>query len=463
VARAPELTAVAGARRLAEFAALLEFDDLPPVVVASACLRTLDIIGIALAASVGETAPSIFGALEGWGAGGDCTVIGGKRTAAAPLAILANGALAHSLDFDDTHAASITHASAVVVPVALAAGEATGADGRALITAMVAGYESITRLGMAASGAFHARGWHATGVCGPFAAALVAGRIERLDADRLTAALGIAGSFASGVLEYLADGSWVKRVHAGWAGHAGAIATALARGGFTGPASVLDGRFGFYRTFVDAEPDLSSFATLGRDWETPAIGFKPYPCCHYNHAYLDCALQLRREHALDADDVEAVECRVPAGQVPIVCEPRPAKLRPRSPYDAQFSLPYSVASALLDGHVGLDTYTAERLEEPRRLALAARVDHVVDPDSAFPRGFPGWVRVRLRDGRILEARTPDGQGSLARPLPPQAIVAKFRDNAGRALPAGRVGEIERVVLGLDAVADVHALTSLLRG
>jgi 2-methylcitrate dehydratase PrpD len=453
--------AVAG--RLAEFTASLEFSDLPPAVVASACLRTLDTIGIALAASTGETAPAILGALDGWGAAGDCTVIGAKRTAAAPLAILANGTLAHSLDFDDTHAASITHASAVVVPVALAVAEAEGADGHTLIAAMVAGYETITRLGMAASGAFHARGWHATGVCGPFAAALVAGRIERLDPARLTAALGIAGSFASGVLEYLADGSWVKRVHAGWAGHAGAIAAALARGGFTGPESVLEGRFGLYRTFLDAEPDMAPFATLGRQWETPGIGFKPYPCCHYNHAYLDCVLELRQAHALVPDDVESVECRVPAGQVPIVCEPRPGKVRPRSTYDAQFSLPYSVASALLDGHVGLDTYTIDRLEEPRRLALAARVSHVVDPGSTFPHGFPGWIRVRLRDGRMLEARTPDGRGSLARPLPPEAIVEKFRDNAGRALPAARVREIESVVLGLDAAADTHALTSLLRG
>jgi 2-methylcitrate dehydratase PrpD len=453
--------AVAG--RLAEFTASLEFSDLPPAVVASACLRTLDTIGIALAASTGETAPAILGALDGWGAAGECTVIGAKRTAAAPLAILANGTLAHSLDFDDTHAASITHASAVVVPVALAVAEAEGADGHTLIAAMVAGYETITRLGMAASGAFHARGWHATGVCGPFAAALVAGRIERLDPARLTAALGIAGSFASGVLEYLADGSWVKRVHAGWAGHAGAIAAALARGGFTGPESVLEGRFGLYRTFLDAEPDMAPFATLGRQWETPGIGFKPYPCCHYNHAYLDCVLELRQAHALVPDDVESVECRVPAGQVPIVCEPRPGKVRPRSTYDARFSLPYSVASALLDGHVGLDTYTIDRLEDPRRLALAARVSHVVDPGSTFPHGFPGWIRVRLRDGRMLEARTPDGRGSLARPLPPEAIVEKFRDNAGRALPAARVREIESVVLGLDAAADTHALTSLLRG
>ncbi len=450
------------AQRLAGFTASLDFADLPAEVVASARLRTLDTLGIALAASTGETAPSVLGALQGWGTVGDCTVIGTKLTAAVPLAIFANGSLAHSLDFDDTHAASITHASAVVVPVALALGEAGGLDGRAVLTAAVAGYESIARLGMAASGVFHARGWHATAVCGAFAAALVAGRLERLDPARLTAALGIAGSFASGVLEHLEDGSWVKRVHPGWAGHAGAMASALARGGFTGPATILDGRFGFYRTFVGAEPDPAPFATLGREWETLAIGYKPYPCCHYNHAYLDCALDLRNAHGLTPEMIASVECLVPAGEVPIVCEPRAAKLRPRTAYDAQFSLPFSVASALLDGRVGLDTYAPARLSEPARLALAARVTHTVDPESAFPRGFPGWVRVRLTDGRTLEARAPDGRGSRARPLPPEAIVEKFRDNAGRAVAPARVAEIERVALALDTLGDVRALTTLCR-
>lgn len=316
---------------------------------------------------------------------------------------------------------------------------------------------------MAVPGAFHARGWHATSVCGPFAAALVAGRLDGLDAGRLTAALGIAGSFASGLMEYLADGSWVKRVHAGWAGHAGVVAAALARGGFSGPATVLEGRFGLYRTMLDAAPDPAPFETLGRQWQTPGIGFKPYPCCHYNHAYLDCALDLRRTHAPAVEEIESVECRVPAGQVPIVCEPRAAKLRPRTPYDAQFSLPYSLAAALIDGRVDLDTYEPRLLADPGRLALAARVSHAIDPDSPFPRGgFPGLVRIRLRDGRVLEDRVPDGRGGLACPLPPAAIVEKFRANAARAVSAARVGEIERAALELDALPDVRAIVRLCR-
>ena len=446
------------AERLAAFTASLSFDALPDEVVASVRLRTLDVLGIALASSRGDWAPAV---IELAGArGGECTVLGAARTAPLPLAILVNGTLAHGLDYDDTHAASITHASAVILPAVLAVAEARELDGRTAITAAVAGYEAITRLGMAASGVFHARGWHATAVCGAFGAAVAAGACEGLDTARLTAALGLAGSFASGVMEHLEDGSWVKRLHPGWAGHSGALAAALARGGVPGPATILEGRFGFYRTFVSTAPDPRPFDTLGREWEILRVGYKPYPCCHLNHAYLDCALDLRRRAGVTADAIEHIECRVPAGEVPIVCEPVDVKRRPRTSYDAQFSLPFSVASAFIDGAVGLDTYAPARLADPRILALADRVSHVIDPEAQFPRSFPGWVRVRLKDGREVEARVPHGRGGPDRPLPPEALVEKFRDNARRALPAARVAALEQAVLGLDRVKSVRELMRL---
>ena len=448
------------AERLAAFSASLSFDALTDEVVASVRLRALDVLGIALASSRGDWAPPVLD-LVGH-AGGECTVLGDARTAPVPLAILVNGTLAHGLDYDDTHAASITHASAVIVPTVFAVAEARDLDGRTAITAAVAGYEAITRLGMAASGVFHARGWHATSVCGAFAAALAAGVCEGLNETQLTAALGLAGSFASGVMEHLEDGSWVKRLHPGWAGHSGALAAALARGGVPGPATILEGRFGLYRTFVNTEPDRRPFETLGREWEILNVGYKPYPCCHLNHAYLDCALELRREAGVNADDIEHIECRVPAGEVPIVCEPAEVKRRPRTSYDAQFSLPFSLASAFIDGTVGLDTYAPSRLANARVLALADRVTHVVDPDSPFPRSFPGWVRVRLRDGRALEARVPHGRGGPDRPLPPEALIDKFRDNARRALPPARVAALERMVLELDRLKSVRELMRLAR-
>ena len=427
------------AERLARFTAALRFETLPTEVVESVRLRVLDTVGLALAGARADFAPALLTLVAG--EHGPCTVLGTERTASAPLAVLVNGALAHGLDFDDTHPASITHASAVVLPTVLALGESRGLDGRAVITAAVAGYETITRIGMAASGAFHDRGWHATAVCGPFAAAVAAGRCADFDAARLTAALGIAGSCASGVMEFLEDGSAVKRLHPGWAAHAGVVAATLAGGGFGGPATIFEGRFGFYSTFLGKAPDPAPFETLGRRWETLDVAFKPYPCCHYNHAYLDGALELRSAHAVDATTIESIECSVPAGQVPIVCEPAPGKARPRTTYEAQFSLPFSVAAAFVDGRIGIDTYSAARLTDPRVLGLAAKVRYAIDRDSRFPAVFPGRVRVHLREGRVLEARVNDARSPRR-----EAIVDKFRANAARALSSERVAELEHRLL-----------------
>lgn len=445
---------------LSEFTHDLGLDAIPREVRENVALRVLDILGIALASTTQDFAPSLLGLVEAWG-GGECTVIGTKLHAPAPMAILTNGSLAHGLDYDDTHTAAICHASAVVVPTALALGESLALDGATVLAAMVAGYESITRIGMAAPGEFHARGWHATGVCGTFAATLVAGKCLGLSRSQLTAALGIAGSFASGVLEHLEDGSWVKRLHPGWAGHSGALAAGLARGGFTGPATILEGRFGLYRTFLGRVPDLSRVtAELGSRWEALRVAFKPYPCCHYNHAYMDCAARLKREHGLTPGAIQEVECLVPAGQVPIVCEPLEAKRRPRTPYDAQFSLAYSVAAALVDDEVGVDTYSPERIKDERLLAVARKVRYTVDPGSAFPRTFPGRLRIRLVDGRVLEAAEPFNRGSAENPLGVSEVVAKFRRNAGRVLPPSRVATLEEAALGLERASSLRPLLAL---
>jgi 2-methylcitrate dehydratase PrpD len=443
------------AERLAGFAAGLRFDALPAEVVENVQLRLLDTLGLALAGSRADFAPALLSVAVA--EQGPCTVLGTAHTASAPLAVLANGALAHGLDWDDTHAASITHASAVVLPTVLAVGEARQLDGRDLITAAVAGYEAITRIGAAASGAFHDRGWHATAVCGPFAAALAAGRCAGLSVSQLTAALGIAGSCASGLMEFLEDGSAVKRLHPGWAGHGGAVAATLAGAGVSGPATIFEGRFGFYSTFLGKPPDLTPFETLGRQWETLAVAFKPYPCCHYNHAYLDAALELVSTDALDTAAIASIECGVAAGQVPIVCEPRSSKAHPRTTYEAQFSLPFSVAAAFVDRRIGIDTYSAGRLTDSRVLSLAAKVRYVIDRESRFPAVFPGRVRVQMTDGRVLESRVADARAPERR-----AIIAKFRANAARALSPERCRAVEGMALALAGASSVAPLLALCR-
>lgn len=451
------------AKVLGEWAARLRAEDIPAAVRDNAALRVLDTIGCALAGAREEHAPSVLALASRWGGPGLSTVWGTTLMAAPPQAALANGALAHGLDFDDTHADSVCHASAVLVPAVLALAESERLGGRDALTALVAGYEAMIRIGMAAPGRFHERGWHATAVCGAFGAALAAGKSLGLDASRLTAAVGIAGSMASGVMEFLEDGSWVKRLHPGWAAQSGIQAAALAQEGFTGPATALEGRLGFYRAALGDAPDIAKqLKNLGDEWETVRSSFKLYPCCHLNHAYLDAVAGLKRTEGLRPEQVEEVECLVPAGEVPIVCEPATAKLRPRSPYDAKFSLAFCVAAALVGDRVGIGTFTEEGIREPGALALAARVRYTVDPSSPYPRTFPGWVKVRLRDGRMLEAREESQRGGPEMPIAPHEVIAKFRDNAARLMPPARVDALESAVLGMERARNLGPLLALCR-
>jgi 2-methylcitrate dehydratase PrpD len=449
------------ARTLAEWADGLRAEDVPAAVRDNAALRVLDTIGCALAGAREEHVPAVLALAARWGGPGLSTIWGSALRAAPPQAALANGALAHGLDFDDTHADSVCHASAVLVPTVLALAESEHLGGKDALAALVAGYEGMIRVGMAAPGRFHERGWHATATCGAFGAALAAGKCLRLDADRLTASLGIAASMASGVMEFLEDGSWVKRIHPGWAAQSGIQAAALAQGGFTGPATALEGRLGFYRAALGETPDIAKqLKNLGDEWETLRSSFKLYPCCHLNHAYLDAVTGLKQSRALRADQVAEIECLVPAGEVPIVCEPEEAKRRPRTSYDAKFSLAFCVAAALGGDRVGVGSFTETSIRDPRLLALADRVRFSIDAASRYPETFPGWVRVRLLDGGVMEAREESQRGGPNRPIGAAEVIAKFRDNAARTLTPDRVALLERTVLDLEHIDDMGAIPAL---
>jgi 2-methylcitrate dehydratase PrpD len=448
---------------LADVVARLRPADVPDSVVATIDRHLLDTLGVALAASTLPFAPMALRAAAALGGAGDGSVIGFSDRLPPVWAALVNGTLAHGIDFDDTHAEGVIHVSCSVIPAALAAAEAGGATGAQFVTALALGMETAVRLGSAAPGRFHDRGFHPTGVCGAFAATVAAGAAAALDGTALRHALGLAGSMASGLLEFLTDGTWAKRLHAGWAAHAGLTAARLGAEGFTGPREVLDGRFGFYRSHLgDDGWDLASaFADLGARWRLTEIALKPYPACHMTHAFIDCAARLRAEVA-DADAVAAIECFIHPREMPIVCEPRAAKLVPQTEYDAQFSLPYTVASMLVRGHVALDDFTAEAIRDPHVLALAARVTCVADPDADYPRTFPGRMRVRLRDEVVREYIEPVNRGSAERPLTAAEVVAKFRRNAARALPDAQCAALEAAVQGIAAAPSVRALAAACR-
>lgn len=453
------------AERLAAFTRGLRLADIPPEVRLAAKLHLLDALGCGLAAHALGIATEGRALLDEIGGRGAATAIGHPRPVHPAGAAFANAMLGHGLDFDDTHGDSICHVSVVVGLTALAVAEARGASGAEALAAIVGGNEVVTRLGMAATGAFHARGFHPTAVCGIFGATAAAARLDGLDGPATVSALGIAGSLASGLLVFLEDGSPTKPIHAGWAAHGAVMAAALAARGAAGPRSVLEGRFGLFHAFAGLDAiDLGrELGDLGARWETPRIAFKAYPACHLMHGALAAVAEAAGGRTFVAGEIAEVVVRVPKSVVPIVLEPAAAKARPRTPYEAKFSLPYSAAALLCRGGVDVATYAATALGDPEVLAIAGRVRYETHEYPTATKAFPGGARVRLSDSRVLEAECLYQKGAPENPLAADEVCRKFRANASLAMPAPAIEALEAGVLELERVEDLRALWGPLGG
>ncbi len=452
------------ARRIARFVSRLSLDHVPADITARARLLALDTLGSCFASCREAFGRAVLDAAEQLGGAPEATLVGRKSRVGAASAVLANATLAHGLDFDDTREDAIVHTGCVAVPTALAVGEAVGASGRAALEAMIAGVEVMCRVGLAVPGRFHARHYHPTALTGSFAAAAVAGRLHHLTEDQQVHAFGLCGSQAAGIIEYLADGSWTKRLHPGWAAHAGVAAVVLARAGFTGPESVFEGEHGFYAAFAGGhEPARleALLGTLGSIWELAALTFKPYPCGSIAHPYMDCALRLRERHRLQADRIAEVRCRTAAGPLPRLWEPLAAKQAPPNGYAAKFSLPYLLASILVRGRAGLADFTDEAAREESVRRVAARVFYDVDPSIDYPRHFIGHVAIRLTDGTLLEERQDHPRGGPDFPMSREELVAKFRANAALVLPEPRAARVVELVDGLPEAPRLDALMDAL--
>ncbi|UGY91921.1 MmgE/PrpD family protein [Streptomyces gobiensis] len=469
--------AVPYAHRLAAFATAARDEPLPPPVTADVLGRILDTVGNCLAALAqdddAEAQAAVGRVARRAGGVPEASVIGSAERLPADRAALLTGTLAHALDFDDTHLPSVLHPSASVVPAALAAGEAAGASGRELIAAVAAGGEVCVRLGVASYDAalrnsvFFEKGLHATSICGTVGAAVAAGLLYGLDGTRLADAIGIACSLGGGIIEANRTGGTVKRVHCGWAAHAGVSAAQLAAEGITGPPTVLEGRFGFFRAYLDdawqAGPFLARLDRMDEagSWELLRTVFKPYPSNHFTHPGIDCALALRAA-GLHPDAVKSAELGVAAAPLRTVGAPRELKIRPTTPYHAKFSGPYTVASALIGGGglgLHLDDFSPEAFADPRRLALAEKVSVVVDEqcDEEFPRSFSAVLRVRTYDGRHWEHRVRSSRGGPGSPLTLNELETKYRLNAARVLPEEAATALASRIRALPGRGDLHGL------
>jgi len=421
------LPKVSVAETLAEKITALKPGALPAATTRKCEDLLIDVVGLCVTA---RNEDYIKSSLAGCDDDGPCTAIGHKRTLTAAGAAFVNGTAAHGEDFDDTFEGGPVHAGAVIVPAVLAACERHNPDGRMGLIGIAVGTEVLCRLSLVVPKAVHKAGFHPTAVFGAMGAAAGVGAALGLNAKQIVDALGVAGSMAGGIIEYLAEGAWTKRMHAGWAAQSGVRAALLARGGFVGPRTVFEGVHGLFHGFAHTtEGDYAALiGDFGTRWVTDTLAFKPYPCGTMTQPYIDCARRLGAR-GIKPEDVIEIVCEVGEGTVHRLWEPLPDKQRPRNGYAAKFATPYLLATGFVHGGVGLGAFTESAISDARVLALAAKVKFVIDPDNPYPNNYTGHIRATLRDGSVVEERQPHMRGGAQEPLTHQDVIDKFALNA----------------------------------
>lgn len=444
---------VAPTREVAHWVAHLAYSDLPQRTREVVRCALLDTLGCGVYGFNTPWANMLLSWAKAGGAKAECTAWGkaGASLRAADAALV-NGTAAHAFELDDYHNAKL-HPGAVVVPAAIAMAEKLGADGERLVTAIAAGYEVMIRSSLALNpSAARLRGWHLTGVCGPFGAAAACASLLRLDEERTAWALGLAGTQGAGLWAFNADGTMSKRLHAGKAAHAGVLAAELAALGFTGPTQIYeydDG--GVLKAFSDASDPAPLTDKLGAHYHLDATSIKPYSCCGSTHAYVDAALELRRRLGSPWDARRPVRI----GMSKVVDVQCGFAYVPSSALNAQMSLRYIVAAALADGQVLPAQFTESRISDPALTSLAASFELVPDPalDRLYPAHFAGWVAAEA-NGDWVRVDVLDPSGSPAAPIDARGVTEKF----GGINPQLPVRRIAAVALDIER----HAIRDLLQ-
>ncbi len=415
------------AEQLAERVAALHADRLPESLRQKCEELLIDVVGLCVTA---RNEDYIKSALAGCDDEGPCTAIGHTRGLSAASAAFVNGTAAHGEDFDDTFEGGPVHAGAVIVPAVLAVCERHKPDGHAAFFGIAVGTEVMCRLSTVVPKAVHKAGFHPTAIFGAMGAAAGVSAALGLSARQLVDALGIAASMASGIIEYLAEGTWTKRLHPGWAAQSGMRAALLARGGFIGPRTVFEGVHGLFHGFAHTtQGDYGALTDdFGSRWVTETLAFKPYPCGTMAHPYIDCAKRLAAR-GIKAGDVKELICEVAEGTVHRLWEPLADKQRPPNGYAAKFSTPFLLATGFVHGGVGLDAFTDAAVRDKDVLALSSKVRYVIDPDNPYPNNFTGHIRAVLNDGTVIEERQPHFRSGAHEPLSRADIEEKFMLNA----------------------------------
>lgn len=447
--------------QLSAFAAGLTLDALPPGVAERARFLVLDLVCCIVRARHGtESTEALVKAVHALGlAHGTSGVFGDVGRYSPAGAAMLNAALAHSLDFDDTHAAGTLHPGAPVIPAALAAGEMMGASGADVLAAIVAGYEVTCRIALALPAASHYdRGFHPTATCGVFGAAAAASRVFGSSVAAIESAFGIALSGSAGSLQFLVNGAWTKRFQVGWACATGLTAATLAREGFKGASQAIEGRHGFLNAYAPSPNPACAVQDLGTAYEVMATGVKPYPSCRYGHAGIDAVLALRAEHGFAPHEIDRITYGLSNAGMLLVGAPADKKANPQNIVDAQFSAPFVLSVALATGEMHWESY--ELLHDPILRALLPKVRCELDADieAEYPANMSGRITIEARGRRFVKTViVPKGEpGNF---LSEAELRAKFAGLANAVLGEARADALATAVLNIDSTRDVSSLTS----
>jgi 2-methylcitrate dehydratase PrpD len=415
------------AETLSHWLANLSLAQIPETVRHVATRDLIDSSGLAVA-----SAPEVYcqQVASSWDATGPCTALGVNGGFDVAGAAVLNGLAIHGEDFDDTLEGAPIRVAAMTVPAAFAVGERYQLSGERVLLGVVAGLETVCRLNRVAPGAIHRAGFHPVGVIGALGACAAAGVTLGLNEKQLTNAFGLAGSFSSGLLEYLTDGAWTKRIHPGWAAQSGARAALIAKSGYFAPRTVLEGPKGFFKGFAHTAQQYNfdeMLRELGQAWFLQDIAFKPYACGTMIHPFIDCAIRMA-ESGIDHQDIDQIECDTGEGLVDRLWEPLAAKHNPPSGYAAKFSMPYCMAVAFFDRAAGLAQFTDTRVQDQQVRGLAKKIRYRIDAQNEYPRNYTGHMRVTLKNGQELVFRQPHFRGGAHEPLPDAEIDMKFFQN-----------------------------------
>jgi len=445
---------------LARFCATLRSEDLPAAVRERVRYLLLDHLAVTLRGSLLPSSLTTYSMLQNMaiGSSNSVTIFGRRERAEASWAALANGVAAHGLEMDDVENRSSLHPGVVVFPAALALAEQLGSSPADFYAAVVAGYEVTLRVGAALNPASaYERGFHPTAICGALGAAVTGARLLKLSPEQTNMALGIAGSMAAGSMAYLHDGAWTKRLHPGWASHSGITAARLAAAGFIAPAAILESPYGFLHAYSSTSDVEKLIRKADDDFALMSVSIKPYACCRYMHGPIDCLLEIRQKYQPDPTHIAHIRCGVLTGGRGLIADPIEQKRQASNVVDAQFSMPFGAAIALLTGQAGLSMFTEERIHNADVRALMQKVECYASPDldQYYPEEWRASAIVEMDDGQVLQASARYPLGDPLNPLSWEQLDARFHELVAPVIEdKGKREELIERVKGLDTLERV---------